>query len=457
MQKQLFRQYDIRGKIGTEFAIDDFFYITHALIRCFQQQGCDSIILGMDGRVHGPMIRDQVVAACKQAGIDVYDIGLCSTPIALFTHYRHTAQACIMITASHNPAEYNGLKLYYKTLPIEGALLQKVYDLYAQKIIVKADHLGLVYDLSGSIGEYVDSLATEFVALRSWNSPVYIDCGNGTGGPILHLLIEKMGWKHVKLLYEQVDGMYPNHPADPTNFVNMQDLYAVVCNNQGSFGIGLDGDCDRVGVVTCKQKLLAADQLLMLFARFLQVPVLVADIKSSSVLHHAQARVVLAKTGSANIKQAMIDHHALLGGELSGHFFFKDRHHGYDDGIYTMLRFFELLHIMQSSCDDLVASLPETFATQDIRIPCSDTLKFDIVAAVTAQIADDHRFQSIMIDGVRFQNENSWGLIRASNTQPVLSVCCQADSAKNLLRIKQYLISVLELHLDAFLVRQYLL
>lgn len=457
MQKQLFRQYDIRGKIGTEIAVDDFYNLTHAILSFFKQQGCTAIVVGMDGRVHSPAIFNQISAACKLAGIDVHFLGVCSTPVTVFAHYHLPVQACLMITASHNPADYNGLKIYYEKVAIEGEKLQQIYELFASKVLVRGEIPGELYDVSHLVDEYVDSLVTEFTHLKKFNASVYIDCGNGTGGPILTRLIEKMDWHNKHLLFEKVDGTYPNHVADPTDIENVQELIAVVTNHSGSFGVGLDGDCDRVAVITRDRKLLAADQLLTLFAQSMQSKIIVADIKSSSVLQHAHAQVVLAKTGCANIKTVMQEHGALLGGELSGHFFFKDRHLGYDDGIYGMLRFFEILMMKNLTCDELVAVLPQSFATKDLRIPCADHLKFDIVDEIKMKLLLDRQFKITMIDGVRFETADGWGLIRPSNTQPVLSVCCEATSFEKLKNMKKLLISLLQPYIDALILEQYLL
>ncbi len=457
MQKQLFRQYDIRGKIGTEISVDDFYNVTHAILTFFQQQGCSSIVVGMDGRTHCPAIFNQIAAACKIAGIDLYFLGVCSTPVSIFAHYNLPVQGSLMITASHNPAEYNGLKIYYDKIAIEGQNLQKIYELFSQKVLVQGQRQGQLFDVSYLVDTYVDHLVAEFVDLKNFDTPVFIDCGNGTGGPIVRRLIDRMGWNNKQILCEQVDGTYPHHVADPTDIENVQELIACVENNPGSFGIGLDGDCDRVAVICKERKLLAADQLLTLFGQSMQAKIIVADIKSSSVLEHTQAEIILAKTGCANIKTIMAVHGALLGGELSGHFFFKDRHVGYDDGIYGMLRFFEILHKNQMSCDQLVAKLPESFASKDMRIPCLDERKFDIVQAITAQLLQVAECKINLIDGVRFSNQLGWGLIRASNTQPALSVCCQANSTENLKAMKQFLISLLEQYIDLQILKQYII
>ena len=457
MQKQLFRQYDIRGKIGTEIFIEDFYNLAHAIIAFFKEEGCSSIVVGMDGRVHSEAIFHQISAACKMAGVDIHFLGICSTPITIFAHYNLPVQACLMITASHNPADYNGLKIYYKKVAIEGEKLQRIYELFAKRITVNGKRVGRAFDVSYLIDQYVDSLVVEFEHLKKIDFPVYIDCGNGTGGPILTRLIEKMGWNNKYLLFDKVDGTYPNHIADPTDIKNVQELIAAVKNNSESFGIGLDGDCDRVSVVSRSRGLLAADQLLTLFSQSVETKTIVADIKSSSVLQHAQAEIVLAKTGCANIKTVMIEQGALLGGELSGHFFFKDRHLGYDDGIYGMLRFFEILMMKKLSCDDFVAILPQSFATNDIRIPCSDQLKFDIVSNIKVKMLQDRQFKISMIDGVRFETKYGWGLIRPSNTQPVLSVCCEASSFEKLKNMKQLLMNLLRPYIDLQILERYIL
>jgi phosphomannomutase / phosphoglucomutase len=457
MQKQLFRQYDIRGKIGTEISIDDFYTLTHAILAFFIEQNCTAIVVGMDGRTHCPAIFNQIAAACKIAGIDFHFLGVCSTPIAVFAQYNLPVQGLLMITASHNPAEYNGLKIYYNNVAIEGEKLQQIYELFAQKIMIQGRKEGQFFDASYLVETYVDGLVAEFEHLKNFQTPVFIDCGNGTGGPIVRRLIERMGWTNKQILYEQVDGTYPHHVADPTDIKNVQELIACVENNVGSFGIGLDGDCDRVAVICKDRKLVAADQLLTLFAQSMQAKIIVADIKSSTVLESIGAKIVLVKTGCAYIKTAMIEHDALIGGELSGHFFFKDRHVGYDDGIYGMLRFFEILMQRGISCDDMVTTLPKSFVSKDMRIPCPDAVKFDIVHAITSQLLQDKQFKIILIDGIRFETEYGWGLIRASNTQPALSVCCQANSAGNLKSIKQFLISLLQQYIDRQILEQYIL
>jgi len=457
MQKQLFRQYDIRGRIGTEITIDDFYLLAHAIITFFkQQQGCSSIVVGMDGRVHSQAIYQQIESACKVAGVDVYFIGVCSTPITVFAHYNLPVQASLMITASHNPAEYNGLKIYYNHVAVEGENLQRIYELSLRKSLFVADAPGKFFDASGMIDLYVDSLVTEFGRLKNFDTPVFVDCGNGTGGPIIKKLIEKMGWNTIQLLFEEVDGTYPNHTADPTDSKNVQELLQYVYNNEGTFGIGLDGDCDRVALITKTQGLIAADQLLTLFALSMNSKVIVADIKSSSVVNYSQARVVLAKTGCANIKTVMHEQGALLGGELSGHFFFKDRHVGYDDGIYGMLRLFEILMLKKLTCDELVAQLPSLFVSKDMRVPCPDDYKFQVVEELKLQLSHDSTFQVTMIDGVRFETSDGWGLIRVSNTQPVLSVCCEAVSSEKLKNMKKLLITLLQPYCQLQLLEEYI-
>lgn len=456
MQKQLFRQYDIRGKIGTEIAIDDFYYLTHAILAFFMEKGCSAIVVGMDGRTHSFPIFQQILAACKDAGIDVHFLGVCSTPVTVFAQYYLPVQGSLMITASHNAGDYNGLKIYNHHVAVAGENLQQIYELFLNKVIIRSDKMSHFFDATGMVDTYLDSLMMEFDHLKNFSLPVYIDCGNGTGGPLVRRLIEKMSWQHVQILCEEVDGTYPHHIADPTDIENVQDLLAAVEQHPGSFGIGLDGDCDRLAVVTRIKKLVTADQLLTLFAQSIQAKIIVADIKSSSVLQHAGAQVVLAKTGCANIKTVMAAHSALIGGELSGHFFFKDRHLGYDDGIYGMLRFFEILYRQSLNCDELIGSLPELFTSKDMRIPCSDLVKFDIVEMIKLTLMQDTQFVINDIDGVRFESQDGWGLIRASNTQPALSVCCQASSAQGLQGMKKLLISLLKNYIDPLLLEKYI-
>lgn len=458
MQKQLFRQYDIRGKIGTEIVIDDFYYLAHAAIKFLQGQGgLSAIVLGMDGRIHSQAIYLQIAAACKVAGVDVYYLGVCSTPITTFAHYQLPVQASFMITASHNPADYNGLKISYNKIAIEGDKLQQIYELFAKKTIVQGAWQGNFFDAINMTNLYVDTLVNQFTHLKKFNAPCFIDCGNGTAGPILQKLIEKMGWNTVQLLFTEVDGTYPNHIADPTDIENLEFLQEQVEHAIGSFGIGLDGDCDRVAVLTATQGLLSADKLLTLFAQSMQAKFVVADIKSSTVLNFSGAQVILAATGCANIIQAMHHHEAVIGGELSGHFFFRDCHDGYDDGIYAMLRFFEILMKQNVSCDDLIGMLPELFATKDIRIPCPDTYKFQVVHEIKTQLLADQQYKITTVDGVRFETTDGWALIRAANTQPMLSVCCQASTPEKLQDMKKLLITLLQPYIELQLLERYII
>lgn len=448
MQKQLFRQYDIRGKIGTQISVVDFYDLAHALVVYFKQQGCNSLVIGMDGRVSGPEIFHQIQTACRDAGINLYVLGVCSTPIAVFAQYHLPVDGMIMITASHNPAEYNGLKIYYKKVAVEGERLQQIYHLFMAKQQLLSATVGIVFDASYLIDTYINSLVLEFEHLKNLTMPVFVDCGNGTGGPIIRRLIHAMGWTSVQILYERVDGTYPNHIADPTEYENVKDLIELVATDNKACGIGLDGDCDRVAVVTPDKKLVPADQLLTLFARSIKANILIADIKSSSIVYQAGAQVILTQTGSANIKTVMQEHAALVGGELSGHFFFKDRHAGYDDGIYGMLRFLEILVTESMSCQQLVASLPVLYVSPDIRIFCSDAEKFVIVDAIKKKLMTNDQYDLNLIDGVRFADEYGWALIRASNTQPALSVCYEAASLQTLPVVRQRLLELLQDHIN---------
>ena len=458
MQKQLFRQYDIRGKIGTEIAIDDFYYLAHATIKFLQGQGeLSAIVLGMDGRIHSQAIYIQIAAACKMAGIDVYYLGVCSTPITTFAHYQLPVQASFMITASHNPADYNGLKIAYQKVAIEGEKLQQIYELFIRKTIVQGVCQGQFFDKISITDLYVDTLVNQFTHLKKFNAPCFIDCGNGTAGPILEKLIDKMGWHTVQLLFQDVDGSYPNHIADPTDIENLEFLQERVEQTVGSFGIGLDGDCDRVAVLTATKGLLSADKLLTLFAQSMQAQVVIADIKSSTVLNASGAQVILAATGCANIIEAMHEHEAFIGGELSGHFFFRDRHDGYDDGMYAMLRFFEILMMQNVHCDDLVATLPELFATKDIRIPCPDSYKFQVVHEIKTQLLAQSQFEITTVDGIRFETADGWALIRAANTQPMISVCCQASTPEKLQDMKKLLITLLQPYIELQLLERYII
>ena len=367
MQDHIFRLYDIRGKVETELPVSQVEALTHAIAYYFKQQkpGITTIAVGADGRTHSPAIKDRVCKALLESGFDVVFVGVCPSPVLYFSLFNLPVDAGIMITASHNGPEYNGLKICLGTESVWGTELQKIKKLYKEHVKLACTTHG-TYREEPVIDMYVAWLKQHFLHLVGLPVKAVIDCGNGAGGTVMPQLVKAMAWPNVKLLYEQVDGTYPHHEADPTVEENMSDVKELLATSDLQLGIGLDGDCDRMAAMTKAGQLVQGDKLLAVFAREIikhhPGATVVFDIKCSAglpeLLSAWKARPVMSPSGHSIIKGAMKKEHALLGGELSCHFFFKDRYFGYDDAFYAMLRLFELLKD-GSTLDQLLAFSPK--------------------------------------------------------------------------------------------------
>ncbi len=446
MQDVIFREYDIRGKVGTELVIDEVADLARAIAYYFVSKNpiVKKIALGMDGRLHSPAIKEQVVKGLTESGLDVEFIGVCTTPVMYFAMHSTNADAGLMITASHNPKEYNGLKIMLGKEGVSGQSIQEIRRMFHENRALNPEQKG-TYTEKPLIPAYIKWLADHFKHLKGSKISAVVDCGNGAGGTVMPDLIKKMGWAHVMLQYGEVNGEYPHHEADPTVEKNMIDVKNILSSTNIALGIGLDGDCDRMAPMTKSGFLVPGDQLLALYAQ--QVvqehpnAAVVFDIKASSALIETLATMgavpCISPSGHSIIKNAMKTNNALLAGELSCHFFFADRYFGYDDGIYAMLRLFELLEKTGKTLDELVATIPKKISSREYRIACDDTKKQEIVQAVKDQMIKRPDVQAITIDGVRATMPYGWGLVRASNTQPALTIRFESDTLEGLNRVKE--------------------
>lgn len=457
MKDTIFRQYDIRGKVGQELSIDKVYKLICAVSYFFvhTNPAIKTVVVGMDGRIHGPSIKEHVIQALRDSGLDVLFIGICPTPVVQFALHTQPVDAGIVITASHNPHEYNGFKISIGKEPVWGAQLRTIRDMYKQGIAVTSKHRGTLQEES-MIGQYTDFLVAAFCHLKNFSKKVIIDCGNGVAGTVLPELIKKMGWSNVHLLFEQVDGTYPNHEADPTVEENMSVLRDTLLKTRSDLGIGLDGDCDRMAPLTRSGRLVLGDLLLALFARDIlkkhPAAGVVFDIKSSASLIEQLkafgAKPCMSATGHTNIKEQLKITGALLGGELSCHFFFKDRYFGYDDGIYAMLRLFEIVDTDLQTLDQVLESMPKKYSSREYRIACPDEKKELIVSEAIRIFKKQQELEVLTLDGVRVVWPFGWGIVRASNTQPVLSCRFEANSPEELIRVKKLFVAVLSSYID---------
>jgi len=388
MKLNIFREYDIRGIVGQELVIEESYNLGKAIATFLSSKHPESsqFIIGRDGRSHSQPIAQNVIKAIMDLGFDVIDVGICPTPAVYFAVHHLNLPTALVITASHNPKEYNGVKIW-------GVWGQQITEI--KKIFVDQAFMQPLSPVKGRLKQYpivdhyIDYLVNHFEHLQGLQTHAIIDCGNGSGGTVMPQLVKKMNWPNIKLLFEEVDGNFPNHEADPTVPENMTYVAnALMYNPQLELGMGLDGDCDRMNPMTRNGVLVPGDQVLGLFAK----PILeknpgaavVCDIKSSGgvidALKQWGGQAYLAPSGYSFIKKAMLENKALLGGELSCHFTFNDRYFGYDDGIYAALRTLELLHQSQLSLEELLLDIPQKISSPEIRITCqSDADKINIM------------------------------------------------------------------------------
>jgi phosphomannomutase / phosphoglucomutase len=446
ISNSVFREYDIRGIIGKELPLENIQDLTRAILTYFlsKQPDLSHIVVGMDGRIHSDSFKKEVITAALEMGINVVDLGLCPTPVFYFSLFNSEADSGLMITASHNPKEYNGIKICLEGKSVWGKEIQKIKQILQSGRFTKKNTPGKTYSYD-VITDYIAWMKNHFSHLQGIQVNTIIDCGNGTAGTVFPKLINALDLKNVSLLYEEVDGEFPNHEPDPTTLKNMSAVKSILeTNSSFSFGLGLDGDCDRMNPLTKAGYLVPGDQLLALYTKKIikdfPHPTIVFDIKSSLGLIEALksygAIPHMAPSGHSIIKEHLRISNAKLAGEISCHFFFNDRYFGYDDGIYAALRLFELLHETQLNLDALIDTLPKKVSSPEYRISCAESDKTLIVDHVRKVFEKHKDVEIITIDGVRATFADGWGLIRASNTQSVVCLRFESDSRSGLRRVE---------------------
>jgi len=458
-QDSAFKEYDIRGIVGNEFEISDTYEIASAIITYFHAKDPEihTIILGADGRIHSPAIKSQVIQALTDKGFDILDIGTCTTPVLYFSLQQFEDHpAGLMITASHNPGEYNGMKMCIGHELISSQEIQLIKDVYKNKTFIPhASTKGKVFSMD-MIEKYITYLSESFSHLKGSSINAIIDCGNGAGGAVMPALLERMQWKNMTLLFAEIDGTYPNHIADPTVEKYMEDLKKIVAQSDAAFGLGLDGDGDRMAAMTKTGRLIKGDQLLGLYSKSILQKnpgsAFVFDVSSSkAILDFIRSMggvPYIAATGVAQVKKMMAETGALLGGEMSCHTIFKDRYLGYDDGIYSLMRFIEMIQESNQSLEELLADFPVVFSSPTYRIACERLTCFKIVDELKAQFSQDANAELITVDGLRVHFPYGWAIVRASNTEPVISIRFEADTADNLSKIKKEFSQTISNYID---------
>ncbi len=433
----VFREYDIRGVAGVDLTEETVGLVARALGTRVRAAGGTTVVLGRDVRLSSPAFHRQAVAGLTATGCDVVDLGVVPTPLVYFAAQMLPVDGLCMITGSHNPPDYNGMKIGVGPTTLYGEAIQEILRMVQKGEFATGHGKVTRHDI---VTPYQDYVARN-LRLGRRKLKVVIDAGNGTGG-IAVPIFERLGVEVVPLFLEP-DGRFPNHHPDPTVEKNLEPLKRKVLETHADAGIAYDGDSDRVGAVDEQGRVLWGDQLLILFSRAIlaEVPgaTIVAEVKCSFTLYDDieknGGRGIMWKAGHSLIKAKMKEEHAELAGEMSGHVFFANRWLGFDDGIYSSARLVELLTRTEQPMSALLADVPKTFSTPELRVDCPEEIKFEVVRR--AQEFFKKGYQAITVDGVRVVFPDGWGLVRASNTQPILVLRFEAVTESRLVEIRK--------------------
>lgn len=438
---EIFRAYDIRGVVGRTLTAETVYWLGRAIgsesIAC----GETCVAVARDGRLSGPELVEQLIRGLMESGCQVIDLGMVPTPVLYFATHTTQATSGVMLTGSHNPADYNGLKIVIAGETLADQRIQALHQRLEQNDLSAGSGGRQQMEL---LDTYRRQIAEDVVLARPLK--VVVDCGNGVAGVIAQSLFEDLGCE-VTPLYCDVDGSFPNHHPDPGHIENLQDLIAEVKRTDADIGIAFDGDGDRLGVITRSGEMIYPDRLLMLFAEDIVTrhpgADIVFDVKCTrrlpALISRMGGRPVMWKSGHSMIKAKMIETGALLGGEMSGHIFFKERWFGFDDGLYSASRLLELISIQPPEASpgkDIFSKYPAGLVTPEINLTVGEQRKFELIEALKKQ-AEWGAGRVSTLDGIRVDFPHGWGLVRASNTTPVLVLRFEADKPEELERIQQ--------------------
>jgi len=436
----IFREYDIRGIAGKDISRDfaehlGLAYAEYAYSKLKKESL--TITLGRDCRLTSDDYAEGLTEGLTRGGIHVIKIGVCPSPLTYFSVHRYQTDGAIMITGSHNPAEYNGFKIGIEKDTLHGEQIQEIKNLMLAGKFTERKR-GSVKEAE-IIPSYLEYVANQIKPERRLK--VVLDSGNGTASTVAPELFRAIGAEVIEL-YCELDGRFPNHHPDPTVPANLSDLVAAVQKHGADFGVGFDGDADRIGAVDETGRILYGDELMVIFARDVlrkhPGATIISEVKSSNRLYQDIEKNgghgIMWKTGHSLIKSKMKETKALLAGEMSGHIFFADQWFGFDDAIYSAVRLYEIVG-RNRTLSNLIADLKPVMNTPEIRIDCEESQKFALIEEA-AKLLKDPEAKLTTIDGLRVDYEDRWGLIRASNTQPVIVMRFEAQSAALLKEIR---------------------
>ena len=448
----LFREYDLRGIVEQELTESIAEQVGRAYCTYVKDRAVKTVSVGRDGRLSSPALFKSLVKGLLAGGLNVIDIGICPSPLVYFSLFQLPVDGGIMITGSHNAAEYNGFKVCIGKEAIHGEAIQELRRVMEAGKFVSGQGKLSEHPI---IPDYLAYLKRSFSGVNAKRLHVVIDCGNGAAALVAMQALEILGCR-VTGLYCDIDGRFPNHHPDPTVLENLDDLIKSVKRHKADVGIGYDGDADRIGAIDEQGQVLWGDRLMVVYSRDILAAkpgsTIISEVKASQCLYDDIAkqggRPIMWKTGHSLIKAKMKSEQAVLAGEMSGHMFFADRYFGYDDAIYASCRLVEILAKTGKPLSSLVADLPKTSVTPEIRVDTPDTVKFELVKQVqhrltgyaqSRQPIGPNKFvvrEVVTIDGVRAIFDDGWGLIRASNTQPALVLRFEATSSDRLAAIR---------------------
>jgi len=437
MDAKTFREYDIRGIVGTQITEADVTQLGRAFGTYLVRQGKNRITMGRDVRPSSVQFREALLEGMLDTGLQVIDLGICPTPLLYFSVRHLNAEGGIMITASHNPPEYNGFKICNGPDTICGPEIQRLRQIMEGGAFVRGHGSLDSYDI---VTPYTKHILNHINLERPLR--IGVDGANAVGGPVAVPLFHELGCE-VHALYCEPDSTFPHHEPDPTVLENLQDLISLVKREKLDVGVAYDGDGDRIGVVDNQGEVVFGDRLMIIFAREILSrrpgTTFISEVKCSKTLYEdiekRGGKAIMWKTGHSLIKKKMKEVDAAFAGDMSGHMFFADRYFGFDDAIYASCRLLEILAKSGKTIAELLEGVPATVVTPEIRVDCPDEVKFSLVEKVKGYFRQ--KYPLIDVDGVRVLFDHGWGLVRASNTQPALVLRFEAETAEQLEEYRQ--------------------
>ena len=419
---EILREYDIRGIYEKSLTLNDIIQIGEKLSKIIHSKKSNKIIIGHDGRNSSLKIKNSLIKTFLKFGIDVVDISLIPTPISYFANKTYNIPNVIMITGSHNPKDYNGLKIIIDNKPFFSKNIKSLNDVDISNL---NNSKGKLF-FKNPIYPYIKNILNNFKNIN--NLKIVWDPGNGAIGPIINEIVNTIGGNNT-ILNKSIDGNFPNHHPDPTIKKNILQVSEYIKNNNYDLGIAFDGDGDRVGIIDNNGNLVYSDLVFLLLALDLQKDkkdlVAVADVKCSKILFDTLKKngikILMSKTGHSHIKEMIIRENADIAGEMSGHIFYKYKYYGYDDAIYASLKIIKLINDQKINLSNLIEPFIQSSSTPEIKLYCMESIKFNLLNKIILKLKKTYKNETFIdIDGVRIESDNFWFLIRASNTQNCL-------------------------------------